>query len=82
VTDRRAPRRWKTIEELNVGEHVQRMNALRAGDPEPRFEREEYRLARREALDDAGFADDDADDQALEDMTAADHARQIREETR
>lgn len=72
------PRRFKTIEELDVGEHIQRMNALRAGAPEPTFERPEYREHRRQALAAAGIEDEsDAGEKPIEEMTAADFDRQI-----
>ena len=37
-----APRRWKTIEEFSPAEHALRQQAQRRGEPEPRFETDEY----------------------------------------
>ena len=72
------PRRFKTVEELDVGEHIQRMNALRADEPEPTFERAEYREHRRQVLAAAGIEDEsEAGAKPLEEMTAADFDRQM-----
>jgi hypothetical protein len=70
----KTPRRYKTVEELTPDEHLAHIHGGRLP------ETEEYRERRREALDDAGLLDegDDGDDPAAEDMTPAEHLRDIR----
>ena len=53
------PTRWKTIEELTVEEHLRRMQAMNRGEPEPQFESETYKAAKRQALAVAGLEPDD-----------------------
>jgi hypothetical protein len=64
------PRRYKEIEELSPGEHLERINTGRQ-----RFETDEYVEARRKALADAGFEDDADPGSDVESMTPAEHAR-------
>ena len=68
------PLRYADISEYTVEQHVQRLQALKRGEPEPRFEREEYRIARRQALEAAGLADDTPPDELTdpESMTVDD----------
>lgn len=73
------PTRWKTIEELTVEEHLQRMQAMNRGEPEPRFESEAYLAAKRLALAGAGLEpDDDGPPPNLEELTAAEEEAWLR----
>jgi hypothetical protein len=74
------PERFKKREDLTVDEQLAAIQAQKRGDPAPRFETDEYRQARREALEAAGLdPDDDAEESmALEDMTPEDHFNRIR----
>ena len=72
-------RRYKTAEELTGDEHLAQEQARRRGKPVPRFETDEYREARRVALDAAGLSDepDDDDDKPIEDRTPDEHLREV-----
>jgi rRNA maturation protein Nop10 len=74
------PERYKQREDYTMDEEVAAVQAEQRGDPPPRFERDEYRQARREALEDAGLEpEDDAEKPTpLEDMTPEDHFNRIR----
>ena len=69
-----APDRYKDITEYSVEEHVQRMQARKAGKPEPKVETALYREAKRKLLEDFGFEDDTPPDELTdpESMTVDD----------
>jgi hypothetical protein len=72
------PRHYKTVDELTPDEHAQVIAAEHRNEAPPRFETDDYKQARAEALRDAGFDDDAEDDDALEDMSVEQHLAQIR----
>ena len=70
-------RRFKRMDELTVGEILE---SQRTGVG---IETDEYRDYRRQVLEDAGIEDEPfAAEKPLEDLTAADHDRNMRERTR
>jgi hypothetical protein len=76
------PRRFKDREDYSPDEQLAVQQARHRGEPEPRFETDEYKQARREHLEAGGF-EPDGDQQAptaLEDMTPDDHYQRIRRE--
>ncbi len=50
------PKRWKTAEEMTPAEHAERKYG---DDQDKKFETDDYKQARAEALADAGLADKD-----------------------
>jgi hypothetical protein len=80
-------RRFKRYDELTVDEIVQRQQAERRGEPEPKFERRAYLEAKADALREFGLtteADElerraEGDDaKSPEDMTVDDYFNKIR----
>jgi hypothetical protein len=74
------PRRYKTPEELSTAEHHQIISAERRGGEAPRFETDDYRAYRADALRDAGLDEeaDESDPKALDEMSAAEHFEHLR----
>lgn len=73
------PERYKTDDELSTEEIAQRMAAKQRGESRPRFETDEYREARKQALADAGLDDvDELDDKPLEDLDVGEHFDRLR----
>jgi len=74
------PRRYKTDDELTVEELLERDRAQEAGRP-VKFETDEYRAAKRQALTDAGLEPDeptDIDGPPDEAWSVEDHLNAIR----
>jgi hypothetical protein len=74
------PERYKSADELSVDEMLRVVQAARRGSPEPKFERDDYRAYKANALRAAGLTDEaDASDPGaapdLENME--DHLRAI-----
>jgi hypothetical protein len=67
------PERYKSDADLSPAEHAARQQAHHRGKPEPKFETDEYRAARRKALEDAGLEPDRDPAVDLEDMSPEDH---------
>jgi hypothetical protein len=75
----KTPRRFKERSELTMDEELAVVQAQRRDDPEPKFETDEYRQARREHLEAGGFDADGGElETPLEDMTPEDHFNRIR----
>jgi hypothetical protein len=73
-------RRFKNRGELTLDEELAVVQAQRADKPLPRFETDEYRQARREALEDAGLDPGEEDTGPVDpaEMTPAQHFERIR----
>lgn len=76
-------KRYKNVEDYDVAEHVEDMQAAARGKPAPHFETAEYR-AHRSAVLRAGGLDEEADDvdvdaeTPLADLTVQQHLDRIR----
>lgn len=62
-----APRRYLDATELSVEQLIQREQARKRGEPEPRFETPDYIEAKRQLLSDHGF--DETDDEQPVDVS-------------
>jgi hypothetical protein len=73
------PRRFKRRDEYTIDEELRHQQAENRGEPIPRFERDEYKQARRQALEESGFEpEDEPAEKAVEDMTPEEHYQRIR----
>ena len=74
------PRRFKERDELTTDEQLAAIQAQRRGVPEPRFETDEYKSARREHLEAGGFEPDhdDAKPKPVDELSAEEHFQRIR----
>jgi hypothetical protein len=77
-------KKHKTEDEMSMDELHEVVSARRNGKPTPKFMTDEYRKARREALEDAGLDPDDEPGEpvAAEDMTPDQHLARIQEAKR
>jgi hypothetical protein len=74
------PKRFRDRDELTMDQELAVQQAARRGESAPKFETDEYRAARREALADAGLEPEDgaeSADKPLEEMSVGDHVERL-----
>lgn len=72
------PKRFLEPHELSVDQHVARLQALKRGEAEPKFESAEYLAAKRQALLDRGLEPDDEPTVDWSTASVDEHLKQIR----
>jgi hypothetical protein len=74
------PERFKSRDDFSMDEELAMVQAARRGELTPRFERDEYKRFRRDALTEAGLEPDEADAEPvpLEEQTTEEHFDRLR----
>jgi hypothetical protein len=73
------PTRYKSIEDYSPGEISERMAATRRGEPAPKFETDDYKQRRADALLEAGLEEEgDEAEKPLDELSPADIAARMK----